>query len=153
MKILISKDFHLGLGLFLAFIFISLVLSYPLYIKPNVFLVFLLSLGFFIPDFFVFSLFSLLGLLFFKYVPFFQFEYLALVVCAPVIFLVFRFFLSRSNIFILMPILLVLQTLLWVIFSDFREIFSSVFVLEYIYNCIILSGFFIFGLWLKKIFY
>lgn len=153
MKIALDKNFFISVIFLLCLIFSSLLLSPFVYSKPNILLVFLIILSFFISNIYIFSISSLLGILFSKYVPFFQIDYLIYLIIAILIFWAFRFLFSRNNFFVLVLMLAIAQLIVWISISGFSSFVFMTFILEYFYNCILMGLFFIIGLWLRKISY
>lgn len=138
------------MALFIVFSFSRLA---PGGIAPNLILVFTIILAFFAEDFYDFILFSLLGILWSKYSSFFSWEYVVLFAVGIASFFLFKLMVLKKNFLIPLLALLVFQIIFWSVLSGFDLIFSLEFLLEFLYNGVVLGLFFFLGLWLEKKFY
>lgn len=144
--------------IFLAFSFfcllVALVLILPSFqVKPNLFIVIPLVGAFFIRSWYVYLVFLLGQIFWFKYVPHFELEYLYLFVFGMVAFFSVRFFIFRRNFISVLLLLLVFQIFFWFLTDGGSAILSILFVREFLYNGIIAGAALAIGTWQEKKFF
>jgi len=122
----------------------------PLLVRPNVFLVFAVVVGFFIARIFPLLLLLFLEVAWLGYSPFFEIEYLILVCIGLVSFFLMRFFFLRRELWMLLVIIGASQIIFWALMYGGGAIISISFTIELLYNILIGSVFYLFYVWLEK---
>ncbi len=125
----------------------------PLFgVVPNVMLVAVLAVAFFVSDPLRFAWGTVGVLLLGVYVPFFQIEYLLLEALGVAGFLFSRTFVFERKLALFIGIVGVAQVVWWVGIGYGAGILAIPFVLEFLYNAIVASALFFAVVWLEETF-
>lgn len=125
----------------------------PLFgVVPNVMLVAVLAVAFFVRDPLRFAWGTVGVLLLGVYVPFFQIEYLLLAALGVAGFLFSRTFVFERKLALFIGIVGVAQVVWWVGIGYGAGILAIPFVLEFLYNAIVASALFFAVVWLEETF-
>lgn len=140
-----------ALILFGFFVLITLIDEiFPL-VRPNTFIAFIVVLAFIVSDSLLFSVFVSLGIIWQKYVPFFQIEYILLAFIALILFVLMRFIVFRRTFGVCALLIVGMCLLWWVLMGFFGNVFSLVFILEVLYTIAVGAIFFLVMLWTKNV--
>ena len=122
-------------------IMLSFIVSTPLSIKPNIYLVSLIFLAFIIDDVLSFILFLLSVLAWLKYIPSATPELMVLGVMGVVLFGARKALVRDAHVGLMAGTLFVLQSVFWAFFFE-KQIFRMPFFLEFFYNVLVLLIFY-----------
>jgi hypothetical protein len=149
-RIIVQRALRIGIVLTALAMGLSLFNLSLWSVKPNVFLVGVLALVFFVevPE----TFFAMLAaqLLWMKYIPSVTYELAAIAAYGAIMFFVVRAFVLRRNFVIFCVFLLMGQAIFWGLFAPSGTLFSVPFLLEFMYNVGVGSVAYIVGLWAKK---
>ena len=121
-------------------------------VTPHVMLVAVLLVAFFVRRAVVFA-WGIAGILLCTaYVPFFQFEYLLLVVVGIAGFIFARAVIFEHKLPLFIGTVAVAQVVWWIGIGYGTTIFTVPFVLEFLYNAIVASALFFIAVWLEETF-
>jgi len=147
-----AHDYAASVGFaLLAFLIIFSFFRFPLAgIFPNLFLVFVVLLSFFVQRLAFYSLFGLVGFLWTRFSPFFEVEYFVLLVISILFFFVFRYFVFSRSLLILIVSFLGAQIVFWAFSYGVHVIISFSFLVEFLYNSVVGLVMYALTLWLVK---
>ena len=121
-------------------------------VVPNVMLVAVLVMAFFVRDPLLFA-WGIAGVLLSSvYLPFFQVEYLLLVALGMAGFLFARMFVFERKLALFIGIVGIAQGIWWIGIGYGTEILGIPFVSEFLYNAIVASALFFVVVWLEETF-
>lgn len=120
---------------------LSLIVSAPLSIKPNIYLVAIIFLAFTFDEILIFFLFLLSVLAWLKYIPSATPELITLGGMGVVLFGVRKALIRESHVGLMVGTLFVFQAVFWAFFFE-KQIFHMSFFLEFFYNVLILLIFY-----------
>ena len=119
-------------------------------LKPNVLLVLVVVLAFFVPVPVMYALFLVLVVAWVRYSPFLEIEYGALALAGVVSFVIIRLIFFRRTVPVLLICILAGQTLFWITVLGVSAAASIPFVVEFLYNSVVGIALFSLGIWLEK---
>lgn len=146
----VKNDAIIAGVIFLFTVLFSLVSFSTIRIRPDIFLVAPIVASLLIESWLVFFGVLLAIILWLKFSPYFSLEYAIIFLLGAISFIVSKFLIFRNILAVRIVFLLAFQGIFWLVLRAGDQIFSLVFILEFIYNIIIEELLFAFGIWLKK---
>lgn len=146
----IKKDIVTVVALVIFLALFSLADFSTISVKPNAFIVIPIVAALLIESWYVFLGFMLAEMLLLKFTPFLIPEYGVVFILGLISFLISKFFIFRKILIVRVSLVFFIQAAFWIALQAIGQIWSLVFLLEFIYNIIIEELLFAFGIWLKK---
>lgn len=138
------------ISLFVLFALLSFLHVIPSWVHPNVFLVFAVVAGFVLPRFALLLLVLLLEIIWLRYSPFFEPEYVVLFCVGIASFFLMRFFFFKKAFWILIVMIGIFQIIFWVSMYGFSSLLHVSFLIEFFYNILVGLFFYLTNLWLER---